>query len=73
MTQQIVIAPPQPAPKRPRALLQNYGGLAMLVFILAVNAAFTPHFVETGTLRNFLLQIHPTLLVAIGMTLVIAT
>lgn len=45
----------------------------MLVFILAINAAFTPHFVDTGTLRNFLLQIHPTLLVAIGMTLVIAT
>jgi galactofuranose transport system permease protein len=74
VTERIVISDqPADARKRPVALLQTYGGPAMLLFILAVNAAFTPHFVDTGTLRNFLLQIHPTLLVALGMTLVIAT
>jgi galactofuranose transport system permease protein len=75
VTERIVISEPQPAQthKRPVAFFQTYGGVAMLVLILVLNAAFTPHFVDTGTLRNFLLQIHPTLLVALGMTLVIAT
>jgi ribose/xylose/arabinose/galactoside ABC-type transport system permease subunit len=72
-----IVIPEQPiqAQKRiaVRDLVQRYGALIMLILMLILNAAVTPHFVETGTLRNFLLQIHPTLLVALGMTLVIAT
>jgi ribose transport system permease protein len=77
VTQRIALSEPQSpgAQRRPtgRELVQKYGGLGMLVLMLVLNAIFTPHFVDTGTLRNFLLQIHPTLLVALGMTLVIAT
>jgi ribose/xylose/arabinose/galactoside ABC-type transport system permease subunit len=74
VTERIVISPPAER-QRPavRDLLQRYGSLVMLILMLVLNAAMTPHFVDTGTLRNFLLQIHPTLLVALGMTLVIAT
>jgi ribose/xylose/arabinose/galactoside ABC-type transport system permease subunit len=77
VTERIVISdPPLPDARRrvsARELVRRYGGLSMLLFLLALNAAVTPNFVGTGTLRNFLMQIHPTLLVALGMTLVIAT
>ncbi len=53
--------------------LRRYGGPLMLLCVFALNAALTPNFLDGGTLRNFLLQIYPTLLIALGMTLVIAT
>ncbi len=54
-------------------LLRSHGGTLMLALLLLLNAALTPHFLEAGTLRNFVLQVYPTLLIAVGVTLVIAT
>jgi len=67
--------PPQAKPElRVRfELLRSHGGTLMLALVLVLNVALTPHFLEGGTLRNFLLQVYPTLLIAVGMTLVIAT
>jgi ribose transport system permease protein len=45
----------------------------MLLLVLLLNALVTPNFLDGGTLRNFVLQIYPTLLIALGATLVIAT
>jgi galactofuranose transport system permease protein len=75
VTERIVI-PERPIPARAErlsTLVRDYGGLSTLILVVALNAAITPNFVDRGTLRNFLLQIQPTLLVALGMTLVIAT
>jgi ribose/xylose/arabinose/galactoside ABC-type transport system permease subunit len=54
-------------------LLRAYGAPLLLVLLLLLNVLYTPNFVAGGTLRNFLLQVYPTLLVGLGMTLVIAT
>lgn len=51
----------------------TYGALAALVLLLAINSAFTPNFFDLNNFRNILLQVVPTVLVATGMTLVIAT
>ena len=51
----------------------TYGALAALVLLLAVNSVFTPNFFDFNNLRNILLQVSPTVLVAVGMTLVIST
>ncbi len=51
----------------------TYGALAALILLVLVNAVFTPNFADVNNLRNILLQVAPTVLVAIGMTLVIAT
>ncbi len=51
----------------------TYGALAALVLLLAVNSLFTPNFFDLNNFRNILLQVAPTVLVATGMTLVIAT
>jgi galactofuranose transport system permease protein len=51
----------------------TYGALAALVLLLAVNSIFTPNFFDVNNFRNILLQVAPTVLVAVGMTLVIAT
>jgi galactofuranose transport system permease protein len=51
----------------------TYGALAALVLLVAVNSIFTPHFFDLNNFRNILLQVSPTVLVAVGMTLVIAT
>jgi ribose/xylose/arabinose/galactoside ABC-type transport system permease subunit len=51
----------------------TYGALAALVLLLAVNSIFTPNFFDLNNFRNVLLQVAPTVLVATGMTLVIAT
>src|SRR5688500_20381407 len=74
-------APPTPAATtRPRAGLSRwagagptYGALAALVVLVVVNALFTPNFATTSNLWNILLQVSTVLLVAVGMTLVIAT
>jgi ribose/xylose/arabinose/galactoside ABC-type transport system permease subunit len=51
----------------------TYGALAALVILLLLNSIFTPNFFDVNNFRNILLQVAPTVLVAVGMTLVIAT
>jgi simple sugar transport system permease protein/ribose transport system permease protein len=51
----------------------RYGALAALVALVVVNALFTPNFATASNLWSVLLQVSTVLLVAIGMTLVIAT
>jgi len=51
----------------------TYGALAALVLLLVVNSVFTPNFFDVNNFSNILLQVAPTVLVAVGMTLVIAT
>jgi ribose/xylose/arabinose/galactoside ABC-type transport system permease subunit len=76
-------ASPTPTPSaaaRPRAAGSRwagagptYGALAALVVLVVANALFTPNFATTSNLWNVLLQVSTVLLVAVGMTLVIAT
>ena len=54
-------------------LVARHASLAALLALLAVNAAFTPHFMAWQTLSVNLTQVTTTVIVAIGMTLVIAT
>ena len=51
----------------------TYGALAALILLLAANIVFTPNFADFDNFRNILVQVAPTMLVAVGMTFVIAT
>jgi ribose/xylose/arabinose/galactoside ABC-type transport system permease subunit len=51
----------------------TYGAAIALTILLLVNVAFTPGFASFNNLSNILVQVTPTVLVAIGMTFVIAT
>jgi ribose/xylose/arabinose/galactoside ABC-type transport system permease subunit len=51
----------------------TYGALAALILLLLLNVVFTPNFAAYDNFRNILVQVTPTMLVAIGMTFVIAT
>lgn len=51
----------------------TYGALIALVLLVLANVIFTDGFATTRTLSNILLQVSTTIIVAIGMTLVIAT
>src|ERR671926_410414 len=51
----------------------TYGALVALLLLLLANSIFTPTFFDLTNFRNILLQVAPTVLVATGMTLVIAT
>ncbi|MDT7543100.1 MAG: galactofuranose transport system permease protein [Acidobacteriota bacterium] len=51
----------------------TYGALAALVLLFVVNAVVTPNFLDVNNFRNVLLQVAPTVLVAVGMTYVITT
>jgi galactofuranose transport system permease protein len=51
----------------------TYGALAALVLLLLANLLLTPNFAAFDNFRNILVQATPTMLVAIGMTFVIAT
>ena len=51
----------------------TYGALAALVLLLAINVVFTRNFAEFDNFRNILVQVTPTMLVAVGMTFVIST
>lgn len=51
----------------------TYGALAALVLLLVANVVFTQNFANFDNFRNILVQVTPTMLVAIGMTFVIAT
>jgi galactofuranose transport system permease protein len=49
------------------------GAVAALVVLVVANALFTPNFATVGNLWNVLLQVSSVAIVAVGMTLVIAT
>ena len=51
----------------------EYAALGALAALVIGNALFTPHFATTGNLWNVLLQVATVVLVAVGMTFVIAT
>jgi ribose/xylose/arabinose/galactoside ABC-type transport system permease subunit len=51
----------------------TYGAAIALTVLLIVNVAFTPGFASFTNFSNILVQVTPTMLVAIGMTFVIAT
>jgi ribose/xylose/arabinose/galactoside ABC-type transport system permease subunit len=51
----------------------TFGALAALVLLVVFNSIFTTNFLDLNNFRNILLQVAPTMLVAVGMTLVIAT
>jgi galactofuranose transport system permease protein len=51
----------------------TYGALAALILLILANAIFTRNFWNITNFWNILLQVSPTMLVAIGMTFVIAT
>ncbi|HSH82317.1 MAG TPA: ABC transporter permease [Herpetosiphonaceae bacterium] len=59
--------------ERFRAVGQTYGALLALLLLLAYNAAFTPNFLARQTLLVNLTQVATIVIVAVGMTLVIAT
>ncbi len=51
----------------------TYGALIALVLLVAGNSIFTPNFATASNFWNILLQVSTTVLVAVGMTMVIAT
>lgn len=51
----------------------TYGALAALILLLVVNILFTKNFADFDNFRNILVQVTPTMLVAVGMTFVIST
>ena len=51
----------------------TYGAFAALVLLLVIDSLFIPNFFQLSNFRNILLQVSPTVLVAMGMTFVIAT
>ncbi|HEX3560639.1 MAG TPA: ABC transporter permease [Pyrinomonadaceae bacterium] len=51
----------------------TYGALSALVLLVVINSIFTTNFFDLNNFRNILLQVAPTVLVAVGMTFVIAT
>ncbi|HNP71094.1 MAG TPA: ABC transporter permease [Kouleothrix sp.] len=61
------------AAARLRGLGQTYGALLALLALLLYNIAFTPNFLSAQALNVNLTQVAPIVIVATGMTLVIAT
>ncbi len=51
----------------------TYGAAAALVLLILANCIFTTNFAAIDNFRNILVQVAPTMLVAVGMTFVIAT
>jgi ribose/xylose/arabinose/galactoside ABC-type transport system permease subunit len=56
-----------------RARITRHGALVALVVLVIVNALFTPGFATAGNAWNILLQVSSVVIVATGMTFVIAT
>jgi ribose transport system permease protein len=57
----------------PREIAARWGAPVALLLLLAFNLAVTPHFASWQTLHVNLTQVAPIVIVAVGMTLVIAT
>ena len=53
--------------------LRRYPAVAALIVLVVFNLAFTPHFISWQTLNVNLTQVATIVIVAVGMTLVIAT
>ena len=64
---------PAPRTAGPKTVLRRNGALLALALLLVFNAAVTPNFVSLQTLNVNLTQVAPIVIVAVGMTLVIAT
>lgn len=63
-----------PAPWRlPQFSLAKHGAFLALLALLAFNLLFTPHFASLQTFNVNMTQVAPIVIVAVGMTLVIAT
>lgn len=58
--------------REPGELPRKYGALLFFVFLFGFNSFITPNFFKLNTLWNILIQASPSLLVAVGMTIVIA-
>jgi galactofuranose transport system permease protein len=65
--------PGQPAPRTPRRVHPLLGSVIALGLLLGFNLLFTPNFVSLQTLNVNLTQVATIVIVAVGMTLVIAT
>jgi ribose/xylose/arabinose/galactoside ABC-type transport system permease subunit len=63
-----------PTPRRRTGLLgPTSGAVIALVVLVVANTLLTPNFATSGNLWNVLLQVSTVVMVAVGMTLVIAT
>lgn len=60
-------------PEKLRSAGQTYGALIGLIAIILYNIVFTKYFLDPLTLNTNLTQVAPIIIVATGMTLVIAT
>src|SRR6266567_4310353 len=60
-------------PQNLRTVGQDYGALIALVVLIIFNVFFTRQFSSVIAITNLLVHVTPTLIVAVGMTLVIAT
>ena len=70
----VPVVPRQPfTVSRLRGYGQTYGTFAALVLLVIFNIFITPHFLSAQTLSTNLYQVAETVIVAMGMTLVIAT
>lgn len=58
---------------RPGDNWPTYGALAALVLLLLLGSIFIPGFLAPGNIRDILWQASPTLLIALGMTFVMAS
>ncbi|GAA3436123.1 ABC transporter permease [Kutzneria kofuensis] len=56
-----------------RTAIRDYGVYLALIVLVVVNVVITPNFITTDNLRTQLVQVVPTLVVALGMALVIGT
>lgn len=65
--------PAAPAKSSPVALISRYGTFAAFLALIVLNLAITPNFVSWQTLNVNLTQVATIVIVATGMTLVIAT
>ena len=59
--------------KKQRIDIRRYGAVIVLLLMVALNGLVTPNFMNIRTLWNVLIQAFPVILMALGMTLVIAT
>ncbi len=80
LNEKVIPSPPETALARPSFSLrrlreygQTYGTFAALILLIIFNIIVTPHFLSAQTLTTNLYQVAITVILAMGMTLVIAT
>ena len=67
------VAPREAVGSRLAGIGPTHGALIALIVLVLLNAVFTSNFATASNLWNVLLQVSTVLIVAVGMTLVIAT